>query len=376
MKKTTHKIYFADSRDLSFIESESVDLVVTSPPYPMIEMWDELFKSFNGDIRKALDERRGATAFNLMHLELNKVWDHLYRILKEGGIACINIGDATRKLGDEFRLYSNHSRVLVYCSELGFSTLPLILWRKQTNAPNKFMGSGMLPPGAYVTLEHEYILILRKKGYRRFYTGEEKLNRQESSFFWEERNTWFSDIWDLKGTRQNLNHTEARERSGAFPFEIAYRLINMFSVKDDLVLDPFFGTGTTMYAAMASERNSTGVEIDSGFKSYIEKKTPVIIDELNRYTGERLQRHLDFIEDYKNTKGELKHTNIYYEFPVITSQEKKLKLNYIERIEKIDGHLPEYRITYLDRATLKKSMVRDVEKLPFTASDDQLGLPF
>lgn len=71
------------------------------------------------------------------------------------------IGDATRTINGEFKLYNNHSRIVKSCSELGLTTLPDIIWHKTTNAPNKFMGSGMLPCGAYVTLEHEYILIFR-----------------------------------------------------------------------------------------------------------------------------------------------------------------------------------------------------------------------
>ena len=66
------------------------------------------------------------------------------------------------------------------------------------------MGSGMLPPGAYITLEHEHILIFRKGNKREFKSKNKKQNRQESSYFWEERNRWFSDIWELKGEKQNL----------------------------------------------------------------------------------------------------------------------------------------------------------------------------
>ena len=77
--------------------------------------------------------------------------------------------------------------------ELGFTALPCILWRKQTNAPNKLMGSGMLPAGAYVTLEYEYVLILRKGPKREFSRDEDKKRRLESVIFWEERNIWFSD---------------------------------------------------------------------------------------------------------------------------------------------------------------------------------------
>ena len=142
---------------------------------------------------------------------LTRVWREVHRVLADGGIACINIGDATRTLGDRFALYPNHARILVRLVELGFVPLPVILWRKQTNAPNKFMGSGMLPPGAYVTLEHEYILIVRKGGKRGFLSEEGKGLRRESAFFWEERNRWFSDVWsDLKGTVQGLSDRKVR----------------------------------------------------------------------------------------------------------------------------------------------------------------------
>ncbi len=67
--------------------------------------------------------------------------------------------------------------------KIGLFALPVILWRKQTNAPNKFMGSGMMPPGAYVTLEHEYVLILRKGNKRIFKSDENRQLRRESAYF-------------------------------------------------------------------------------------------------------------------------------------------------------------------------------------------------
>ena len=149
--KTSHQIIFENSENMNAISSDSVDLVVTSPPYPMIEMWDGMFAEQNPKIREALSCKQGSIAYELMHKTLDPIWDEVYRILKGGGIACINIGDATRTIGGIFVLYPNHSRILTYMLKLGFSALPVILWRKQTNAPNKFMGSGMMPPGAYVT---------------------------------------------------------------------------------------------------------------------------------------------------------------------------------------------------------------------------------
>ena len=332
--KTIHKIFFQDARNLKEIASESVDLVVTSPPYPMIDMWDDMFGSQNPEIREALTRGDGRQAYELMHEILSPVWEELFRVLKDGRFACINIGDATRKVKDDFCLYPNHARILNCLLNIGFSVLPDILWRKQTNAPNKFMGSGMLPAGAYVTLEHEYILIVRKGSKREFRTENEKRNRRESALFWEERNIWYSDIWtDIKGTEQKLSSVTSRLRSAAFPFDLAYRLINMYSVKGDVVLDPFLGTGTTIAAAMTSRRNSIGVEIDKSFQGTICPIARHIVDFSNGYLHDRLIEHFEFVKSRIQNSGPLKYTNKYYGFPVVTGQEQHILLNDLKEIQ-------------------------------------------
>ena len=332
--KTVHKILFQDATNLKGIASESVDLVVTSPPYPMIEMWDDMFGSQNPEIQKALARGDGRQAYELMHKILDSVWGELFRVLRAGGFACINIGDATRKIKDDFCLYPNHARILNSLLNIGFSALPDILWRKQTNAPNKFMGSGMLPAGAYVTLEHEYILIVRKGSKREFKTENEKENRRESALFWEERNIWYSDIWtDIKGTDQKLSNATSRLRSAAFPFDLAYRLINMYAAKGDVVLDPFLGTGTTIAAAMTSGRNSVGVEIDKSFEGTICPIVQHIVRFSNDYLHDRLIRHFGFVKDRIQNSGPLKYTNKHYNCPVVTSQEQFIFLNDLKAIQ-------------------------------------------
>ena len=331
--KTIHKVLFQDSRDLKEIPSESVDLVVTSPPYPMIEMWDEMFSDQKPEIQDALANSDGKQAYALMHQILDAVWDEVFRVLKKGRFACINIGDATRTVKGNFCLYPNHARILTHLLNIGFSALPDILWRKQANTPNKFMGSGMLPAGAYVTLEHEYILIVRKGSKREFKTEVEKANRRESGLFWEERNVWYSDVWtDIKGTEQKLPEAMSRLRSAAFPFDLAYRLINMYSVKGDVILDPFLGTGTTTAAAMTSGRNSIGVEIDKDFQQVICPIVHHIVDFSNDYLYDRLLRHFVFVENRIQNSGELKYTNKHYGCPVVTSQEQFILLNGLKEI--------------------------------------------
>lgn len=330
--ETLHKIHILDARKMECIDDASVDLIVTSPPYPMIEMWDNLFSEMDNNIAKAFEEGDGFCAFELMHRQLDAVWAECFRVLKDGSFLCINIGDATRTIDNNFALYPNHARIINSCINIGFVPLPDILWRKQTNAPNKFMGSGMLPKGAYVTLEHEYILVFRKGNKRKYFTEEERKKRQESAYFWEERNVWFSDIWDFKGIAQKIRGDASRDRSAAYPFELPYRIINMYSVRGDTVLDPFAGTGTTMIAAMASGRNSLSLEIDEKFIGIIREKVFEHHDYIKKITCVRLQNHSEFVKNIKNAK----YVNANYAFPVVTGQEVNLKLPNVELVEQID----------------------------------------
>ena len=331
--QTTAKLICGPAQSMAGIADESVDLIVTSPPYPMVEMWDGIFALQDGRIAAQLSCGNGRAAFALMHELLDAVWMQCSRVMKSGAIACVNIGDATRTMDGDFQLYSNHSRILSSFLDQGFAALPDILWRKQTNAPNKFMGSGMLPVGAYVTYEHEYILVLRKGRRRTFTTAAEKANRRESAFFWEERNVWFSDVWfDVKGASQGLVDAPTRERSAAFPFELAYRLICMFSVKGDLVLDPFAGTGTTLAAALTAGRNSVGMEIDNTLVRVARdllRSTPPAANEYNRA---RVARHREWAAARTAENGPLKYANRHYGFPVMTAQEQDLLLNEVTGI--------------------------------------------
>ena len=327
MTRTVHTVRFADARSLVHAPGETVDLVVTSPPYPMIAMWDAAFTSLDASIGPALAAEDGEAAFEAMHAVLDEVWRGCFQALRPGGIACINIGDATRSLGGEFRLWPNHARILLGAAEIGFHALPDILWRKPTNAPNKFLGSGMLPAGAYVTYEHEYVLVLRKGRKREFCSREAKLERAKSAFFWEERNAWFSDVWlDLRGEQQSLDDAESRGRSGAFPRELAYRLVNMFSVRGDVVLDPFLGTGTTLTAAAAAGRSSLGYEIDRGLEPVVRRNAGASIELGRRRAAERIAAHGAFVRERAAAGKPLQRWNASLRMPVMTRQESLLEI--------------------------------------------------
>jgi DNA modification methylase len=261
--------------------------MMTSPPYPMIEMWDHQFRLMDGEIDLLWDEINRAEdldtrektldkVYDLMHENLAQVWRETYRVLSDGGLACINIGDATRNINGMFRLFPNHAKVVEHCQRIGFLTLPYILWKKPTTKPKykgkgAFLGSGMLPPNAYVTLDCEFILIFRKGGLRRFPPKDSA--RYNSKYTKQERDQWFTQIWDVTGKKQFLSEVE--RRAAAFPEEIPRRLMRMFSVVGDTVLDPFLGTGTTLKVAYELGRNMIGYEIDKEFKRIIEKEIRV-----------------------------------------------------------------------------------------------------
>ncbi len=278
--KTTHRIIFGDSKKMEEIDDESVHLVVTSPPYPMIKIWDNLFRSVDEridslwrDLESEKDDKKikkiTDEIYDLMHEYLYPVWQEIYRVLVPSGIACINIGDATRTLKGVFRLFPNHVRITEYFEKIGFVTLPYVLWKKPTNKPNAFLGSGFLPPNAYVTLDVEFILIFRK-GKPREFQPKDPL-RYASAYTKKERDRWFSQIWeDIKGEKQTVPQIE--RRTAAFPEEIPRRLIRMFSIIGDTVLDPFLGTGTTIKAAIDLKRNSVGYEIDRTLEPVIKRK--------------------------------------------------------------------------------------------------------
>ena len=271
--ETAHQLIFKDSRLLTseYISDKSVHLIVTSPPYPMIKMWDGFFSSM------------GCRSFEEAHDFLADVWRQCHRVLIDGGIACINIGDATRTVPVEsknaigaplehvFKLFPNHASTIQRFESLGFQTLPYVLWKKPTTrakykGKSVFLGSGFLPTNAYITLDVEYILIFRKGGTRKF--SQKDKNRYDSRFTKPQRDKWFSQIWsDINGVRQTVDESE--RRLAAFPEEIPRRLIQMFSVKGDTVLDPFVGSGTTMKVAADLDRRSIGVEVDVSLSNLI-----------------------------------------------------------------------------------------------------------
>ena len=229
-------IYNKDSCDMTEIKDNSIALIVTSPPYPMISKWDNMFGMLN---------------FDKQHKHLDSTWEECNRILIPGGIICINIGDATRSIDKHFCCYPNYARVTMKIFQIGLTPLVPIIWKKISNRPNAFLGSGFLPPNAYISQDCEMIGIYRKGRIRQFTTKNEI--RKSSEYTKTERDLWFQQIWNIQGARGAKKHSN-------FPEEIPYRLIRMFSILNDLVVDPFMGSGTTQRVAENLSRKFIGYE--------------------------------------------------------------------------------------------------------------------
>lgn len=309
---TDHRIQFGDAHDIMIeMPDESVELIVTSPPYPMVQMWDAIFAQQHTLIGDMLKHEMDV-AFDRMHDVLDDIWHQCVRVLRPGCFLCINIGDAVRTFGGRFQLFPNAAEITRRL-RVRLPALPSILWRKPTNAPNKFMGSGMLPGGAYVTLEHEHILVFRKPGNRSYCPG----IRHSSAYFWEERNEWFSDLWTFPGVNQKAIEGSER-RTAAFNPELPFRLIQMYSVRGDTVLDPFVGTGTTTLAAIAACRNSLGFEIDRGIL------VPPSLPVAQARALLRVTRHERFVIDKLTEEERSKYINAMHGFPVKTRMERDI----------------------------------------------------
>jgi len=283
----TPQVLTQSSERMPQVPSASVHLVVTSPPYPLIGMWDAQLAQQTG-----VEDVASPQGFAASHALLARAWAECHRTLVPGGILAVNVGDATRAVGGDFQCVMNHVQVTRDCEALGFQSLVPILWKKPTNKPNAFLGSGFLPPNAYVTLDCEHVLLFRKGGARKL--PPKDALRGASQFSKAERDAWFSQVWDVRGASQDTDGT------APFPLEIPYRLVRMFSCLGETVLDPFAGTGTTLSVARALGRRALGCEINEALG--LAKRVPA--------TAAGAAQVLDALDaHYARTEGALEKPN-------------------------------------------------------------------
>ena len=249
---TVHRLVQGDARDLSFIPDESIHLVVTSPPYWTLKRYNET----EGQLGHVEE-------YEQFLGELALVWAEAFRVLVPGGRLVCVVGDvclSRRENNGRHTVVPLHADICVQCRKLGFDNLNPIIWHKISNASyevsngTKFLGKPY-EPNAIIKNDIEFILMQRKPGGYRKPTEEQ---RRQSMISKENFNKWFQQFWTITGA-------STKEHPAPFPFELASRLVQMFSFTSDTVLDPFCGTATTMVAALKHGRNSIGVELDTAY---------------------------------------------------------------------------------------------------------------
>jgi len=259
--QTQHSLRLGDACDLQWIESESVHLIVTSPPYWTLKEYEDS----HGQMGSIKD-------YDSFLSRLDSVWKQCARVLIPGGRVCCVVGDVClpRKSHGRHFVMPLHSDIQVRARPIGFDCLTPILWHKISNGVTEAAGNGAgfygkpFQPGAIVKNDIEYILFLRKGG---TYRSPTQIQKVLSMLTKSEMQSWFRSIWtDIKGASTKNGHP------APYPIELAERLIRMFSFAGDTVLDPFVGTGSTSIAAMRCGRNSIGNELETKYLAIARKK--------------------------------------------------------------------------------------------------------
>jgi modification methylase len=274
--RTRHEMILGDARDLRAVASESVHLVVTSPPYFNL-------KPYASDAGGAQLGRIDDYEWFLD--ELDKVWRECERALVPGGRVCCVIGDILipRRADGRHRVLPLPSDIQVRSRKFGLDNLTPILWFKIGNRTNEAGGGSSgyygkpYQPGAIIKNDHEHILMLRKPG---GYRTTPMIQKALSILQRNEMDAWMRPVWsDIRGASLQQGHP------APFPAELAERLVRMFSFAGDTVLDPFGGSGSTAVAAIRTGRSSISVEIE---KEYLNSATRRAAKE----TGKEAINHL------------------------------------------------------------------------------------
>ncbi len=227
------KIFCKSSEKMKELPNNSIHLMVTSPPYNVGKEYDESF---------TLDEYLGF---------LKRVWEEVYRVLVPGGRACINIANLGRK-----PYIPLHTFIIKDMSDLGFLMRGEIIWNKSSSAsPSTAWGSWLSPANPTLRDVHEYILVFSKQTFSR-----KNVNKRKSTISKEEFLELTKSIWTFPAEpARKIGHP------APFPAELPYRLIQLYTYENEVVLDPFVGSGQTSIAALKTSRNYVGYDIEEKY---------------------------------------------------------------------------------------------------------------
>lgn len=234
-----NSIVHGDSRDMSQLPNDSVHLMVTSPPY-------NVSKTYDDDL----------TLQQYLQL-LKKVFSEVWRVLVPGGRAVINVANIGRK-----PYLPLHAYVIEIMFSIGFHMRGEVIWDKGASAGiSCAWGSFASASNPCLRDVHEYILIFSK------ITNKLEKGTKENTIKKEDFVEWSKSIWTFPAvSAKKVGHP------APFPVELPKRVIEFYSYKDDIVLDPFMGSGQTALAAMALHRNFIGYEIEKDFIHLAEER--------------------------------------------------------------------------------------------------------
>ncbi|HBG00317.1 MAG TPA: SAM-dependent methyltransferase [Firmicutes bacterium] len=226
-----NRVYHGDSRDLGFLPANSIHLMITSPPY---------------NVGKDYEEDLSQDAYLAL---IGDVMKEVYRVLVPGGRACVNIANVGRKPYIPLNQLINGIML-----DLGFLMRGEIIWDKGASAGGSCAwGSWRSASNPVLRDVHEYIMIYSKASFGR-------LDRKQSTISRDEFLEYTKSIWTFGAeSAKRVNHP------APFPLDLPYRLIQLYSYADDIVIDPFCGSGTTCVAALESGRNFIGMDIDETY---------------------------------------------------------------------------------------------------------------
>lgn len=228
------------AEDMSLIPDRSVHLMVTSPPYNVTKEYD---------VDLSLKEY-----LSLLH----KVFSETYRVLVDGGRACINVANLGRKPYLPLSVFISNLML-----EIGFQMRGDIIWHKGAGAGvSMAWGSWQSASNPVLRDTHEYILVFSKGSFSR-----KKPLGKENTITREQFMEWTKSVWAM------TPESARRVRHPApFPVELPYRLIQLYTFSEDIVLDPFLGSGTTAIAALKTGRRYIGFESDSEYVKLAEER--------------------------------------------------------------------------------------------------------
>ena len=313
---TYHKIIIGDSRNMEEVSSDSVHLIITSPPYWQLKDYGV----------------RGQIGFNDKYEDyinnLNLVWKECYRVLHNGCRLCINIGDQFSRsvYYGRYKVIPIRTEIIKFCETIGFDYMGAIIWQKVTTCHTTggatVMGSFPYPRSGILKLDYEFILIFKKLGRS---PRVSKPAKEASRLSREEWTEYFAGHWNFAGEKQD-------KHLAPFPEELPKRLIKMFSFVGDVVLDPFLGSGTTSVVALKLRRNSIGYEINKDYHSIIKNRVQNAIGLFNK------EAKIQFlVQKSKKVDWDLEIRNLPYIFKDAVMFERKIDPKLLRFGSRING---------------------------------------